>query len=127
MFHRTQKRDSWSFCAPEVAHRFSATLSLERLPMSVVDDLRKLLQDLVTPELRAQAVKLDQIEKRMDGLDKRLTESIAELRGEMRAQWDATRAEVRSGVAQIAEHLRIDKRLAALEEDRQRKELPEKQ
>lgn len=95
--------------------------------MSVVDDLGKLLQDLVTPELRAQAVKLDHIEKRMDGLDKRLTESIAELRGEMRAQWDATRAEVRSGVAQIAEHLRIDKRLAALEQDRERKLLPEKQ
>ena len=89
--------------------------------MSVVDDLRKLLQDLVTPELRAQAVRLENVEKRIDGLDK----ALAELRGEMRAQWDATRAEVRSGVSQIAEHLRIDQRLAVLEADRQqRKELP---
>ena len=34
--------------------------------MSVVDDSRKLLQDLIAPELRAIAVRLDALEKRLD-------------------------------------------------------------
>lgn len=82
--------------------------------MSVVDDLRKLLQDLVTPDLRALAVRVEHIEK-----------SLAELRGEMRAQADATRDEVRAGVARIGEILRIEQRLSAVE-DEQRKKLPER-
>ncbi|AFL87798.1 hypothetical protein Terro_1491 [Terriglobus roseus DSM 18391] len=41
--------------------------------MSVVEDNRKLLQDLVAPELRAIDVRLTALEKRFDDVDRRLT------------------------------------------------------
>jgi hypothetical protein len=45
--------------------------------MSVVDDLRKLLQDLVTPEMRALAAEV-----------KGLTEKVNDLRLEMNRRFD---------------------------------------
>jgi hypothetical protein len=92
--------------------------------MSVVDDLRKLLQDMIAPELRALSVKIDHLDRRVDSIEKQ----IAELRGEMRAQTDSLRAEMRTGVEYLATHLRLDQRLGRLEEENQRKkDLPEKQ
>jgi hypothetical protein len=98
--------------------------------MSVVDDLRKLLQDLVTPDVRALTVKVEHVEAGLHNLAgkvEKLDQALADMRGEMRAQAETlisqVRAEVRSGVAQIAEKMRLDQRIAALEEERSRKEL----
>jgi hypothetical protein len=94
--------------------------------MSVIGDLRELLQDMVTPDLKALRVTVDNIENKVDGLEKRLSDSIAELRGEARAHRDATRNDIRAGVAEITEKIRIDNRLTALEEDRDKKRPPER-
>lgn len=89
--------------------------------MSVVDDLRKLLQDLVTPDLRALGVRVEHVEKRLENLE----HSIAEMRTEMRS-------EIRQGISQITDLLRLNQHLTSMEdrlsavEDRQRKELPER-
>jgi predicted RNase H-like nuclease (RuvC/YqgF family) len=92
--------------------------------MSVVDDVPKLLQDLVAPELRALAVRMDNLDRRIDSVEKQ----IAELRGELRAQTDSLRAEMRTGVEYIVSQLRVDQRLGRLEEESQRKkQLPDKQ
>lgn len=92
--------------------------------MSVVDDVRKLLQDLVAPELRALGVRMDNIERRIDSVEKQ----IAELRGELRAQVDSLRAEIRGGVEHVIAQLNLDQRLGKLEEENQRrKQLPDKQ
>lgn len=77
----------------------------------------KLLQDLVAPELRALAVKMDNLERRIDSVEKQ----IAEMRGELRA-------EIKNGVQYIVSQLQLDQRLGKLEEENQRrKQLPEKQ
>ena len=39
--------------------------------MSVVEDARKVMQDLIAPELRALSARLDAVEKRLDAIDKR--------------------------------------------------------
>jgi hypothetical protein len=92
--------------------------------MSVVDDAPKLLQDLVAPELRALAVRMDNLDGRIDSVEKQ----IAELGGELRARTDSLRAEMRTGVEYIVSQLRVDQRLGRLEEESQRKkQLPDKQ
>lgn len=40
--------------------------------MGAIEDLRKVIQDLVTPELKDLAAKLEMLEKRMDRLDIRM-------------------------------------------------------
>lgn len=78
--------------------------------MIVVDDLRKLLQEMVAPEIRAVSVKTDNLQ-----------EKIVDLRGELRA-------EVKNGVQYVVSQLQLDQRLGKLEEENQRrKQLPEKQ
>lgn len=68
--------------------------------MSVVDDVRKLLQDLVAAELRALAVRMDNLDRRIDSVEKQ----IAEMRGELRA-------EIKNGVQYIVSQLQLDQRL----------------
>src|SRR5271166_2230542 len=41
------------------------------IAMSVVEDARKVMQDLIAPELRALSARLDAVEKRLDAIDKR--------------------------------------------------------
>lgn len=90
--------------------------------MSVVDDLRKLIQDLVTPEVRAIAAELkmhrEETNRRLDELTRRLDKSVDDLRGDIRTQ-------VQSVVVQITGYLRIEQRLSAVEDRQQHKELPE--
>ena len=40
--------------------------------MGAIEDVRKLLQDFVAPELRALSARLDGVEQRFDGVDQRL-------------------------------------------------------
>jgi prefoldin subunit 5 len=39
--------------------------------MSVIEDARKVMQDLIAPELRALSVRLDALEKQLENIDKR--------------------------------------------------------
>jgi hypothetical protein len=52
--------------------------------MSVVEDVRKVVQDMVTPELRALSARLDAVEKQLDRIDKRFDD--VEGRAEQRHQ-----------------------------------------
>lgn len=107
--------------------------------MGAIEDMRKVLQDFLAPELRALHERLGGLDKRMDGLDKRIDEfrtdlkaDIAELRGEMRgelrAQAEGFRSDMKGSVSYIVSQLQLDARLGKLEEENQRrKQLPDKQ
>jgi hypothetical protein len=66
--------------------------------MGVVDDVRKLLQDLVTPEMRALAVKVDALDEKIDIL-----------RSEMNRRFDY-----------LETSFRLDERVSTLEEERRK-------
>ena len=97
--------------------------------MSVIDDLRQLLQDLVTPEFRALSVRVDALEKKFDvrvdalekkvdagfiALEKKTDAGRADLKQEM-ADTEA-RAERRHTALLIA--LQLEERVKRLEQDR---------
>lgn len=63
--------------------------------MGVVEDVRKLLQDLVTPELRALSARLDALEK-----------SVADSRAEMRDRFE-----------DLKTSFRLDERLSFVESE----------
>jgi hypothetical protein len=70
------------------------------LKMSVVEDLRKVLQDFLAPEMRAVAARLDALEKRMESQDK-----IAEARHN----------EIMVRIESLRSSFEIDKRIERLE------------
>lgn len=70
--------------------------------MGVVEDVRKLLQDLVTPELRALSARMDALEK-----------SVADLRSEMRE----LRSEMRDRFEDLKTSFRLDERLSFVESE----------
>jgi hypothetical protein len=73
--------------------------------MGAIDDTRKLLQDLVTPDLKALSVRVDALEKRVDWGFADLKQTIADV--------DA-RAERRHTALLVALHL--EERVKRLEE-----------
>ena len=107
-----------------------------RATMSVIDDLRQLLQDLVTPELRALSVRVDALENKVDAgfttlenkigaLDKKVDTGFIALEkktdtglGDLKqAMADAeARAERRHTALIIA--LQLEERVKRLEQDR---------
>ena len=106
--------------------------------MSVVDDVRKLLQDMVTPDLRALSVKVESLDKNIDAVEKSLDKKIDAVERHLTDKIDATekrllesignvRGETKAGVEYIVSQLRLDQRLTALEEDKQRKQLGDQQ
>lgn len=42
--------------------------------MGTIDDVRKLLQDFIAPELRGMTARLDGVDRRLDGLEKAIKE-----------------------------------------------------
>jgi hypothetical protein len=77
--------------------------------MGVVDDVRKLLQDLVTPEMRALAVKIDALDDKVETFRKDVNDKIDNLRVEMNRRFDY-----------IETSFRLDERVSSLEEDRRK-------
>src|SRR5271157_1037853 len=55
----------------EVSARLLTRSANIGIAMSVVEDARKVMQDLIAPELRALSARLDAVEKRLDAIDKR--------------------------------------------------------
>jgi hypothetical protein len=90
--------------------------------MSVVEDIRQVLQDFLTPELRAVAAKFEAIESKIDAVNIR----ISSLEKAMDTRFSA--AEEKANVRQemilvqferIANQLDVDKRLLRLESQRE--------
>jgi hypothetical protein len=94
--------------------------------MGTIDDIRKLLQDLVTPDLKAIHAQLKSIDESSKLRDDALTASIAHLEATSKLRDDALAVSITSKVEVIlarmdAQHstvmnaLAIDKRLENLE------------
>ena len=78
--------------------------------MVVVDDVRKLLQDLVTPEMRALSTEV-----------RGLKENMGTLRGDLNDKIDSLRVEMNRRFDYLETSFRLDERVSTLEEE-QRKE-----
>ncbi len=100
--------------------------------MSFVDDTRKLLQDLITPELKGLQTQVSSLEKTMDArfasLEKTMDARFAAMNDKMDAQKESLLAETRvlsvtlnSSLAMMTRTLQdIDGRLRRMENDRER-------
>lgn len=77
--------------------------------MGVVDDVRKLLQDLVTPEMRALAVKVDGLDDKLNIFRKDVDDKFNTLRSEMNRRFDY-----------LETSFRLDERVSTLEEERRK-------
>ncbi len=80
--------------------------------MSVVEDVRQVLQDFLAPELREIRTRLDTLDKRLDAQDKRI-DTIESANG-VRYQAIIQRLE------QIQQSFAFDKRISSLEADKTR-------
>ena len=77
--------------------------------MGAVDDLRKLLQDLVTPEMRALAVKVEAVDEKLNIFRKDVNDKFDILRTEMNRRFDY-----------LETSFRLDERVSTLEEERRK-------
>jgi hypothetical protein len=83
--------------------------------MSVIEDVRKVIQDLVAPELKSLSVQLNGFERELKVRDE-LTQAKLET---MRAKMEALGAKMDAQYASIMNALDLDKRVGLLERDKQ--------
>jgi len=95
--------------------------------MGVVDDVRKLQQDLVTPEMRALAVKVDglsektdQLNDKIDATRKDLNDNIDATREDLNDKIENFRVEMNRRFDYIETSFRLDERVSNLEEERRK-------
>ncbi len=103
--------------------------------MSFVDDTRKLLQDLIAPELKSLQVQIASVEKSVSSLEKTMdarfsavNDKLAAMNDKMDAQKESLLAETRvlsvtlnSSLSMMTRTLQdIDGRLRRMEDDRDR-------
>ena len=91
--------------------------------MGAVDDVRKLLQDLVTPEMRALATELKNQNEKFENLRIELgtvRKEIGDLRADVRGQVASLPTEVNRRFDYIESSFRLDERVSLLEADRKR-------
>ena len=97
--------------------------------MSVIDDLRQLLQDLVTPEFRALSVRVDALEKKVDTLDRKVDTGFIALEKKVDAGFTKADIDLKQAMADTearAERrhtaliiaLQLEERVKRLEQDR---------
>ena len=91
--------------------------------MGAVDDVRKLLQDLVTPEMRALSEQVKNLDNRIDHLDKNLNHRIDGLDKNLNDKMEGLRVEMTRRFDYMESTFRLDERVSLLEADR-RKEKP---
>jgi hypothetical protein len=102
-------------CAPPLVYRIAGLIEAsdmlngaERIPMGVIEDVRKVIQDLVAPELKSISVRLDSLEKEARVRDELTHVKIEALSAKMDAQYQS-----------LLYNLNLDKRIETLERDRQ--------
>jgi len=78
--------------------------------MGVIEDVRKVIQDLVTPDLKALAA-------RQDSSEEDTTLRFAALTEKMDSRFNALSAKIDANHATVMNALNIDKRLEALERE----------
>jgi hypothetical protein len=77
--------------------------------MGVVEDIRKLLQDLVTPEMRALSIEV-----------KGLKENMGTLRDDLNGKIDGLQTAMNRRFDYLETSFRLDERVSLLEEDRRK-------
>jgi hypothetical protein len=80
--------------------------------MGVIEDVRKVVQDLVAPELKSLAVKLEKIDS-----ESKLRDEIT--RDLLSARLDALSAKMDAQYASIMNALDLNRRVESLERDKQ--------
>jgi len=94
--------------------------------MSVIEDVRKVFQDLVAPELKSLSVKLDGLEREMKVRDEMTQTKLEALSAKIdsgerltHAKQEALSAKMDAQYASIMNALDLDKRVGLLERDKQ--------
>jgi translation elongation factor EF-Ts len=82
--------------------------------MSVIEDVRQVVQDFLAPELRAIAVQIESTNKRMDNLKANIALQFAAARTEASSRQEV----VLSQIEHVRALLDVDKRLLRLESQR---------
>jgi hypothetical protein len=82
--------------------------SLTEMPMGNVEDLRKVVQDLVAPDLKALAV-------RVEALEKSMRDKFASAEDLARARHETVLASIAASHASIMGALEMEKRISKLE------------
>jgi hypothetical protein len=82
--------------------------------MSVVEDMRQVLQDFIAPELRAVNQRFDGVNQRFEGVNQRF-DAIDQRFDDMAAMMNTRFDSLSKEVAQVKDMLEIDRRLTRLE------------
>lgn len=85
--------------------------------MGSIEDVRKVLQDFLAPELRAITARLDAIEQRFTHLEHRFDRLENKL--------DANQAQVMTNILQLLDVQKVKDRLAVLEAGSETRKLPQ--
>jgi hypothetical protein len=86
--------------------------------MSVVEDIRKLLQDIVTPDLKALEAKVAALDRKIDLRSDALNDKIDLTRELMLSEIKAVAAMLAATQASLTHSLELDRRLAKMENER---------
>jgi hypothetical protein len=87
--------------------------------MSVIEDVRKVVQDLVAPELKSLSAKLDSFERESKLRDENLAARIDSGEKLTHAKLEAISAKMDAQYQSILYTLNLDKRVEVLERERQ--------
>ena len=89
--------------------------------MSAIDDLRTLLQDVVTPDLKALNERVTSLEKRLDekidGVEKRLDGKIDHTRDLLLTQMKTLKSMMAANQTTLLHALDIDRRMERIESE----------
>jgi hypothetical protein len=86
--------------------------------MSAIDDVRKLLQDLVTPDLKALEVRVSALEKKVDLRADQADQKIDLTRDLLLAEMKAMKASIEVNIAKLTHSLELDRRVTKIESER---------
>lgn len=92
--------------------------------MGVVEDVRKVIQDLVTPDLRALTARMDALEQVTEVRFQQLSDRVKALADLVDVSYRALNAKMEANHATVMNALNIDKRLEALERAREEQRHP---
>jgi hypothetical protein len=83
--------------------------------MSAVDDIRKLLQDLVTPDLKSLQVRVEALDAKMDAGFKTLDSKIDLTRDLLLVEMKVMQASMETNIAKLNNSLELERRVAKIE------------
>ena len=82
--------------------------------MSVIEDVRQIVQDFLAPELRAITVQMESLNKRMDGLESTMNIQFSAAKTEAASRQEVVLLQIEH----VKNLLDVDKRLMPLENQR---------